>query len=110
MTAAEDLTEDSCADDSSLGVRVTVARQCDGYFSMGGLEDAAQNEGRLYDQGVEPAVSASVNGTPDVVPRRVERIAWVVARCSSCSSSGSHYHVVKVERGGLASSTYSGAE
>jgi len=110
MTAADDLTEGSCADDSSLGARVTVARLCGGGFSMGGFEDMTRNEGRPYGEGLEPAESASVNETPDVVPHRVERIAWVVARCLFCSSSGSHCHVVEVGRGGLASSTYSGAE
>ena len=110
MTAVEDLTEGSCADDSSLGARVTVARLCGGGFSMGGFADMTRNEGRPYGEGLEPAESASVNETPGGVPHWVEHIAWELARCSSCSSSGSHCHVVEVGRGGLASSTYSGTE
>jgi hypothetical protein len=105
MIVAEDLTEDSCADDSSLGARVTVARLCGGGLSMGGLEGAAQNKGQSYVEGPELAESVSANGTPDVVPRWVERVAQELARCSSCSSSGSRCHVVEVGREGLESST-----
>jgi len=110
MTAAEDLTEGLCTDDPFPGERVTAARLCGGGFLMEGLEDATRNEGQSNSEGLEPAESACVNGTPDVVPHRVERVAWVVVRCSSCSSSDSHCHVARVGRGGLASSTYSGAE
>jgi hypothetical protein len=110
MIVAGDLTEDSCADDSSLGTRVTVARLCGGGLSMGGLEGAAQNEGQPYVGGPELAESVSASGTPGVVPHWVERVAQELARCSSCSSSSSRCHAVEVGREGPESSIYSGVE
>ena len=81
MIVAGGLTGDSCADDSSLGARVMVARLCGGGFSRVGLEDAARNGGRLYGEGLELAESVSVNETPDVVPHCVEGVVRELARC-----------------------------
>lgn len=77
---------------------------------MGGLEEAARNEGLSYDEGLELAESVSVNETPDMVLRWVGGIAQELVTCSSCSSSSSRCHVVEVEREELASSIYSEAE
>ena len=57
------------------------------------MEDAVENEGQGYSEGLVLAGSASMNETPGVVPRWVECIAWELVGCSSCPSLSFRYHV-----------------
>lgn len=89
--------------DSSLGVRVTGTKVCDGGFSRRGLEDGVQNEGHAYSKGLELAGSASVSETPSVVLHWVEYITWEQVERSSCSSLSFRRHAVEVWRERLVS-------
>ena len=83
MIVAEGWTVYSCAGDSSLGVRITGTKFCDGGFSMRDLEDAVQNEARAHSEGAELAEGASVNETPGVIPHWEMCIALEQVECSS---------------------------
>lgn len=107
MIVGEGSTKDSCGGYSSLGAREAVAKSYGGNFSRGDLEEVARNYDPLSDEVLESAENFSVGVPPSAAPHRANCIAVELAWCSSCSSSGSRFHVVEVGQEGLGSSTCS---
>ena len=110
MTFAEGSGEGSRAGDSFLEVQGGVVRFCGEGFSTGDWEDVVRDWDRSYCEGPESAESSSVNGTPDTVAHRQKCVGRELAGYSSCSSSNSRCHVIRVGREGLGLSIYSWAE